>query len=170
MAALGAQLVYDSPEGRVSGQIVEVELYRRDDPASHSFRPMTARTEPLFGPAGTIYIYFTYGMHYCLNIVLGDGQALLIRAVEPLEGIELMKQRRKTDVVKNLCNGPAKLVQAFGIPNSLNGGNFARGPLRLELGKTVLADQVVAAPRIGISKATDKLWRFYVKDNPFVSR
>jgi len=169
---LGAKLVFDSPKGRVSGRIVEVEAYDQTDPASHSFKPKTARTAALFGPPGTIYIYFIYGVHYCLNVVtgrMGKGDALLIRALEPLEGIELMKQRRGTQDSKKLCNGPAKLVQALGIPATLNGGNYFSGPLRLEMGERVPAANIAAAPRIGISKATDKPWRFYITDSPFVS-
>lgn len=166
---LGTQLVYDSPEGRVSGRIVEVEAYRADDPASHSFRPVTTRTKALFGPPGTIYIYFIYGIHYCINIVLGNGQALLIRAVEPLEGIELMRWHRGIDDIKKLCNGPAKLVQAFGIPKEFNNHNFLAGPLRLEKSEKVPLSCIMTAPRIGISKATDKLWRFYIKNSPFIS-
>ncbi len=166
---LGTKLVYDSPKGRVSGLIVEVEAYRADDPASHSFRPATARTKALFGPPGTIYIYFIYGVHYCINIVLGNGQALLIRAVEPQEGIGLMRRHRGLDNIKKLCNGPAKLVQAFGIPKELNGSSFLHGPLHLEAGKRLPIERIATIPRVGISKATDKLWRFYSTDNSFVS-
>lgn len=167
---LGAKLVYDSPEGRMAGTIVEVEAYRPDDEASHSFRPMSSRTEALFGPPGTIYIYFIYGVHYCINVVLGNGEALLIRAVEPTERIELMRQRRGTHDIKKLCSGPAKLVQAFAIPKSFNGKSFLKGPLRIEAGLPVDPDKIFAAPRIGITKAAEKPWRFYVKDSPFVSR
>jgi DNA-3-methyladenine glycosylase len=166
---LGMRLVYDSPQGRMAGIIVEVEAYRQDDPASHSFRPRTPRTEALFGPPGTVYIYFIYGLHYCINIVLGNAQALLIRAVEPTEGIEFMQRRRDQQDIKKLCNGPAKLVQAFGIPKTVNGTTFFTGPVRLEEGRRIPANQIVAGPRIGISKATDKHWRFYAKESPFVS-
>lgn len=166
---LGAKLVYDSPEGRIAGRIVEVEAYRPDDEASHSFRPKSTRTEALFGPPGTIYIYFIYGIHNCINIVLGNGEALLIRAIEPTEGVELMRRHRGIENVKKLCNGPAKLVQAFDIPKSFNGKSFLEGPLRIEEGAAVDAEIIVAAPRIGITKATEKPWRFYIKDSPFVS-
>lgn len=170
---LGAKLIHDSPQGRTAGRIVEVEAYNQDDPASHSFRPMSTRTAPMFGPAGGIYIYFIYGMHYCLNIVTGAegrGEALLIRALEPLEGLELMQRRRGTTNLKQLCSGPAKLVQAMGIPVSLSGGSFFDGPLLLELSPALPPNTVAISPRIGISKAIDNPWRFYIKDSPFVSK
>lgn len=160
---LGARLVYDSPEGRVIGRIVEVEVYTRDDPASHSYKPMTKRTEALFGPLGTIYIYFIYGKHYCLNLVMGNGEALLIRAVEPTEGVELMRARRKVKNDRHLCDGPAKLVEAFGISVSLNGASFAEGPLRIEFGDRVPEAAIEAGPRIGISKGVETMWRFCLR-------
>ena len=157
---LGARLLYDSPEGRVSGRIVEVEAYTRDDLASHSYKPMTKRTEALFDGLGTIYIYFIYGKHYCLNLVLGDGEALLIRAVEPIEGIALMRARRGINDDRHLCDGPAKVVEAFGIPASLNGERFNEGPLRIELGGQVPMSAVTVGPRVGISKGVEAMWRF----------
>lgn len=170
---LGSILRYQSPQGNVvSGQIVEVEAYRQDDPASHSFRPVSVRTQPLFESAGSIYMYFIYGIHYCLNIVTGpkgQGEALLIRALQPLEGLDVMRRHRKQTDPRALCSGPAKLVQALGLPKTLNGGSFLKDPLRLELQSALDPAIIAAVPRIGISKATDKLWRFCIKDSPFLS-
>ena len=125
----------------------------------------------MFRPAGTIYVYFTYGMHYCLNIVTGmegHGQGVLLRALEPVDGIDIMKSRRGMDEKLNLTNGPAKLVTAMGITKSANGTRIQEGPITLLPG--IVPERVVQAPRIGISKAVDLPWRFYVADNPYVFR
>lgn len=168
---LGYKLSHRSPEGLTSGYIVEVEAYTQDDPASHTYKGETIRNGAMFKRAGTVYIYFTYGMHYCMNIVAsvpGRGEALLIRALEPVGGIELMKQRRRLDDVRQLTNGPAKLVQAMGIPKTLNGTHILDGPLYLESGFTPM--RIERSPRIGIKRATDLPWRFTVGGNPYVSR
>lgn len=166
---LGWTLVYASPSGKISGRIVEVEAYTEDDPAAHSYRGKTERNKSLFEQGGTVYIYFTYGMHYCLNIAVGpkgSGQGVLIRAVEPVEGIDIMQRNRnKKD---NLTSGPAKLMQAFGIPKSLNGTSIFDGPLRLMPGKA--PGQVIATERIGIKKGQKALWRFYDAESPHLSR
>ncbi len=171
---LGYKLIHETPAGRLSGYIVETEAYSMEDPASHSFRGHTPRTAPMFGAAGTIYVYFTYGMHYCFNIVTGPkghGQAVLIRAIEPLEGIEIMQRNRARGLTLSkyqLTNGPAKAAQALGITAALSGTTIWDGPLRLEAGFE--PEQIVQTTRVGITKAVDQPWRFYIQDNPYVSR
>jgi DNA-3-methyladenine glycosylase len=151
-------------------KIVETEAYDQSDAASHSYKGRTPRTDIMFGPAGHLYVYFTYGMHYCCNIVTGvegEGSAVLIRAVEPLEGTEFMQVNRPTSGVE-LTNGPAKLCQALAIDKHLNGHDLSRAPLKLNL-QPPEHRRVVQTTRIGISKDKDRLWRFYLKDNPYVS-
>lgn len=170
---LGAQLIYDTPEGRVSGIIVETEAYTAEDAASHSFKGQTERNKMMFGPAGHAYIYFTYGMHYCFNVVtglVGAGEAVLIRALEPLEGIEIMKRNRKRDDLLQLTNGPAKLVQALGITKDQNGADLRTGKLRVEGTSAMQNNQITYASRIGIKQDTHRLWRFYITQNPYVSK
>lgn len=153
-------------------RIVEVEAYHQTDAASHSFKGKTQRTEVMFGPAGYLYVYFTYGMHYCCNIVVGkegDGTAVLIRAVEPIEGWEALEARRHTDG-HSLTNGPAKLCQALGITRELNGHDLHDEPLKLYLKPRLPFQEIVTTTRVGISKDKARLWRFYIKDNPYVSK
>lgn len=167
---LGHKLTHHSPEGVTSGYIVEVEAYTQDDPASHTYKGETIRNAAMFKDAGTIYVYFTYGMHFCMNIVAsppGRGEALLIRALEPVEGVELMVRRRGMDDVLQLTNGPAKLVQAMGITKYFDGTSIHDGPVSLEPGFT--PRRVQTSPRIGIKKATELPWRFFVADSQFVS-
>jgi len=168
---LGWKLIHNSPEGVTAGYIVETEAYTMEDPASHTFGGPTKRNAAMFEEAGTIYVYFTYGMHYCVNIVTGQkghGQAVLLRALEPADGIELMKQRRGTQISERLTNGPAKLVQAMGISKEQYGKHLTTGTLRLEPGVT--PSGIVQTTRIGIKKAIDQPWRFYVAGNRFVSK
>ncbi|MDP3727967.1 MAG: DNA-3-methyladenine glycosylase [bacterium] len=168
---LGMYLIHESPEGKTIGKIVETEAYLWNDPAAHSFRGKTMRNSPMFGKPGTAYVYFTYGMHYCFNVVtanVGIGEAVLIRALEPIEGIELMKKRRKREDLYNLCNGPAKLVQAMGISKEHNTHFLLHKPLYLEERKKEMFS-IVKKTRIGISLAKNKLFRFYIKGNDFVS-
>jgi DNA-3-methyladenine glycosylase len=162
-------------QGVAKLKIVEVEAYHQSDPASHSYRGLTARTAPMFESAGHVYVYFTYGMHYALNIVTGpkgSGQAVLIRAGEPTEGIELMKSNRATDDLYNLANGPGKLAQALGITSTeLSGKILNTSSIYLEPPKhTVKLEDIGVSPRIGITKATDLPWRFYLKGNPYVTK
>lgn len=161
-------------EGVICGRIVEVEAYTQGDSASHSFKGKTLRNSPIFGDAGNAYIYFTYGMHYCLNIVngkVGQGEAVLIRALEPLLGIELMKLNRKTNEVYNLTNGPAKLMQALGIPKDLNGSSLLNGSnLQLKIPRDGQAFEIIADKRIGITRSKENLWRFYIKDSPYIRK
>ncbi len=160
-------------DGRVARvRIVETEAYDQADVASHSYRGETERTKVMFGHAGHLYVYFTYGMHYCANVVTGTkghGAAVLIRAVEPLVGVALIEERRgKTGVATT--NGPAKLCQALGIDSRLNGHDLRGGELRLVAHPPLLAHAITQTTRIGISQGKDVPWRFYVTESPFVSR
>lgn len=169
-ALLGCELVHESSDGITAGTIVEVEAYRQDDPASHSFGGKTKRNEVMFGPGGHAYIYFTYGMHYCFNVVAGEegfAEGVLIRALEPTQGIELMQKRRRTALLTNLCSGPAKLVQAMGLQPAQNGVSVISPTLHLVPRRE--APAILASPRIGITKATDTPWRFFIAGNRFVS-
>lgn len=172
-ALLGWDLAHSTAEGEVSGYIVETEAYHQDDPASHTYMGKTLRNSAMFGPAGTIYVYFTYGMHHCVNIVSGKegvGEGILIRALEPKADIELMKQRRGMNNLTQLTNGPAKLVQALGITPLHNATTFGTGDLRLRPGIALQQSDIATGPRIGISKATEELSRFYIKNSHFVSK
>lgn len=171
---LGKILVYESEDGICQGKIVETEAYHQSDPASHTYRGMTPRNAVMFGEPGHAYVYFTYGMHYCLNTAAaeaGTGAGVLLRAVEPLRGIEIMQARRRTTIPTNLCSGPGKLTQAFGITAAHNGISLFSPPLFiLDAHQELRSEQIVAAPRVGITKATEKPWRFYIKDNKYISR
>jgi DNA-3-methyladenine glycosylase len=172
---LGRVLVRNLSDGaRLAGRIVETEAYREDDPASHSFRGRTGRTEVMFGRAGLLYVYFTYGMHFCMNVVTGlegEGSAVLLRAVEPLEGVGHMARGRGVDDPRLLCAGPARLCQAFGVGRELNGTDLvAEGILHVERGQPVGDDDVLVGPRVGIRAGVDQPWRFSVRGSPFVSR
>lgn len=168
---LGTVLSHTTPEGRVSGRIVEVEAYHQDDPASHTFKGQTVRNASMFKPAGHLYVYFTYGMHWCANVVAGKagtGEGILIRALEPLEGLELMSKRRGTSNPRLLCSGPARTAQAMGITKSQDGA-WLGGP-DLTLVGHPYGGPVAQGPRIGISVGTEPHWRFWVPDSPFLSR
>jgi DNA-3-methyladenine glycosylase len=172
-ALLGAVIEHRSPEGLTSGRIVETEAYLCDDPACHAHRGETPRNKPMFGPPGRAYVYFIYGMHRCFNVVTGPegrGEAVLIRALEPLRGLDLMRRRRGIEDARQLCNGPAKLVQALGIGPEHNGTHLLRGPLRLLADNGFEGGPVGAAPRVGISVAVDLPLRFYFRENPWVSK
>ena len=168
---LGCILERDIDGQKVRVRIVETEAYDQSDAASHSYNGRTPRTDVMFGPAGFLYVYFTYGMHYCCNVVVGKegvGSAVLIRAVEPLVHEEILERRRGGKTGVELTNGPAKTCQALGIDKSLNGHNLERTPLKLIL-TNLTHVSIVTTTRIGIRKAADIPWRFYIKDNPFVS-
>ena len=155
-------------DGRIlRGRITEVEAYDQTDAASHSYRGKTERTAVMFGPAGYLYVYFTYGMHYCCNIVVGEkgyGAAVLIRAIEPLGGEDVMLANRHGRGGAELSNGPAKLCQAFGIDKRLNGHDLRTAPLRLIPADPTPPQHIIATPRIGISQAKDVLWRFMLTE------
>ncbi|HTK39660.1 MAG TPA: DNA-3-methyladenine glycosylase [Patescibacteria group bacterium] len=145
------------------GKIIEVEAYDQSDVASHSYRGQTPRNAVMFGPAGYLYVYFTYGMHYCCNVVVGHtghGSAVLIRALQPLAGEDIMLQHRDGRGGQELTNGPAKLCQALSIDKALNGHDLSMQPLRLIQKEPVDETHILATPRIGISRGKDALWRF----------
>ena len=172
---LGCYISRTTSAGKLKLMIVETEAYRQDDPASHSFRGLTPRTEPMFQAGGRLYIYFTYGLHYCLNIVVGPkavGEAVLIRAAQPLEGQEIMRSNRGINDLVKLANGPAKLTQAMGIKDTALSGKFlGKSTVLLESSQLKLSDeQIISGPRIGIRRGQDSPWRFYIKNNPYVSR
>jgi DNA-3-methyladenine glycosylase len=171
---LGAVLEHRTAEGVVRGRIVETEAYLGPhDPACHAAAGLTARTRTLHGPPGTAYVYFIYGMHWCFNAVTreeGHGSAVLIRALEPSSGLDLMRRRRGVDRDVDLTSGPARLCDAFGIAGAQNGVRLDRGPLRILRGVEVPDEDVVISPRIGIRKAAEWPLRFHLRGNPFVSR
>ena len=160
--------------GLSAGRIVEVESYHQEEPACHAFIGPRPRTEVLFGPPGFAYVYRSYGIHALLNAVAEDdgvGAAVLIRAIEPLEGIELMRARRGVSRDLDLTNGPGKLTEALGIGLELNGADLERGPIRIEPRPAdTRPPKTVLGPRIGITKATDLPWRFCDATSHFVSR
>jgi DNA-3-methyladenine glycosylase len=172
---LGRILVRKVGDGRLlAARIVEAEAYQEDDPASHSFRGRTNRTEVMFGPPGHAYVYFTYGMHHCMNVVTGstgEGSAVLLRAAEPLEGREEMARRRGTNDPRALCSGPGRLCQALGIDRADNGLDLVRGRLLWLLeGAPVAPSTISVGPRVGITSGTERPWRFSVQGDRFVSR
>jgi DNA-3-methyladenine glycosylase len=170
---LGQLLVRRLPEVTLVGRIVECEAYQEDDPASHSYRGLTSRTEVMFGRPGHLYVYFTYGMHYCMNVVTGtrgEGSAVLLRAVEPLDGVDWMRERRGIADVRSLCRGPARLTRAYGIGRADNGMDLVDGrDLFVAAGKPIPGDRLGVGSRVGIRLATQRLWRFFELGNPFVS-
>jgi DNA-3-methyladenine glycosylase len=164
----------------LSGRIVEVEAYDGSvDEASHSFNGKTKRNEVMFGGGGYLYVYFTYGMHFCVNVVTGnlnDGKAILIRGIEPVDGISLMKfNRYGKDIISqkefyNITNGPAKIAQAFRIGRNENGIDLTGNDIFLLDAPGIPDHFIECTTRIGIKKSVDLPWRYYIKDNPFVSR
>ena len=171
---LGKCLVRVTEEGKMVSRIAEVEAYRgADDPASHAFRGLTPRNAPMYGEPGHAYIYFTYGNHYCLNITAeraGTPGAVLLRAVQPIEGVRLMMRFRPNVPGVELTNGPGKLTKALAIDKSLNqqdmttyGPLFVTDPARVDL-------EIWCSTRIGIKDGQNKRWRFFIRGNPYVSR
>lgn len=173
---LGCMLVRKIDGQRLAGRIVETEAYLgREDAASHAYRGPTARNRAMFGPPGHAYVYLIYGVHHCLNVVTGpkeEGQAVLIRALEPLAGLESMRARRGRRALQDLCSGPGKLCQAFAIDRSLDGHDLMAGVgLWLEAGPPP-ATSILAGPRVGVrgdGLALQRPWRFYLQGNPHVS-
>jgi DNA-3-methyladenine glycosylase len=164
---IGCELLIDA----VGGRIVECEAYARDDPASHAFSGPTPRNASMFGPAGRIYVYRSYGIHWMLNIVCGAqegaGEAVLIRALEPTTGLEQMRARRGREPLVELCRGPGRLGQALAVGPGLDGERIGAG--RIELRPAPPPGPVVQTPRIGISRAQDLPWRFLLAGSPYVS-
>jgi DNA-3-methyladenine glycosylase len=160
--------------GEAAGVIVETEAYHHSEPASHAYVGLTARTSTLYGPPGIAYVYFSYGIHALLNAVCepeGEGAAVLIRALEPLDGIEVMRARRGVKRLDELCSGPGKLTQALGVGLSLNATSLLDGPIRIEpppAGRA--APELDVGRRIGITKAAELPWRFSARSNRHVSR
>lgn len=177
---LGYTFIHESEAGKAAGIIVETEAYLQDDPACHAYRKKSVRNAPMFGKAGTIYVYQIYGMHFCINISTHQedvGEAVLIRALEPTEGLELMEERRlkhsKLSQMKpkDLCSGPGKLVQAMGIHKHMNDWHILDSDLKIIPPKIQIFDnEIITTTRIGITQGADLPYRFYVKGNKFVSK
>lgn len=170
---LGCFLVRTHEHGQTLVRIVETEAYHQSDAASHSYKGRTPRTDVMFGPAGRLYVYFTYGMHYCMNVVTGpegEGSAVLIRAVEPLEGWEYIHLNRSGLPDVQTTNGPAKACKALQIDKLHNGHDLEKPPLELIMQPQTADEKIIQTTRVGISQAQDKPWRFYIADNPFVSK
>jgi DNA-3-methyladenine glycosylase len=164
---IGATLLVDG----VGGMIVEVEAYDHEDPAAHGFRGRTARNAVMFGPAGHAYVYLIYGLYWCLNFVCeGEGvpNAVLIRALEPTDGIPVMRRRRKVHDLRLLCSGPGRLCQALGITRVQDGLALDRRPFRLTARPRDVP--IAVGPRIGITKAVDKPWRYGLAGSPYLSK
>ena len=169
---LGCELVREIDGRTIRVKIVETEAYDQYDEASHAFRGRTVRNAAMFRAAGHLYVYFTYGMHYCCNIVCGQdgfGSGALIRAVEPLEGVDVIGKHRGTTGA-NATNGPGKACQALGIDLTLSGHDLSDPPLRLIKKPELPPEAIVTAKRIGISRAVHELRRFYIAHNQYVSK
>jgi DNA-3-methyladenine glycosylase len=155
----------------VGGVIVEVEAYDHEDPAAHSYRGQTARNASMFGPPGHAYVYRSYGIHWCLNLVCeeeGSAAAVLLRALEPTRGLDRMRARRALDADRLLCSGPGRLCQALGVTREHDRLPLDRPPF--ELRERPGPVELVAAPRIGISRAAERPWRYCLSGSPFLSR
>ncbi len=164
---IGATLLFDG----IGGRIVEVEAYHHTDPAAHSYRGPTERNVVMFGPPGYVYVYRSYGIHWCVNLVCepaGSASAVLLRAIEPTAGLATMRRRRGLADERLLCAGPGRLCEALGITRKQNGFALDAPPFAL-FGRQGTVE-VVAGPRIGITKAADKPWRYGLKGSPFLSK
>lgn len=177
---LGKILVHNTPDGVLSGIIVEVEAYGGiEDAASHASKGKTERNNVMFRAGGAFYVYFTYGSHYCCNVVTGkdgEGEAVLIRALEPLQGIDTMRVNRNlTDAANRkelllISNGPGKLCQALGITKEQNGLSLEEDRVYITEGLRIKPENICTSERVGITKAVELPWRFYIKDNVYVSK
>jgi len=164
---IGASLMVNG----AGGTIVEVEAYHHTDPAAHSYRGQTPRNAVMFGPPGFAYVYRSYGIHWCLNFVCeeaGSASAILIRALEPAEGLSAMQRRRKLPEARDLCSGPGKLCEALGVTIKHNGLPLDRPPF--ELRARTVTPEIVVGPRIGITKAVEHPWRYGLKGSRFLSK
>jgi DNA-3-methyladenine glycosylase len=170
---LGRLLIRHLGEVTLVARIVETEAYEEGDPASHSYRGRTARTEVMFGEPGHLYVYFTYGMHHCMNVVTGrdgEGSAVLLRAAEPILGLDAMRRRRGVEDPERLLAGPARLTQALDVERALNGADLVAGrELVVARGRPIESGRVVVGRRVGIRVGLDRPWRFAVRDSRFVS-
>ncbi len=174
-ALLGAVLIRELPQGRVAGRIIETEAYTQDDPACHAVRLLpdggtirrqTQRNASMFGPPGHAYVYFTYGNHFMLNVVTqptGVPEAVLIRALEPLQGLDIMAQLRGVTDPRAFTSGPGKLCKALGIDGALDGHDLSCSPLQLVRGEVISDERVMVTPRIGITRGVELPWRFCVR-------
>lgn len=171
---LGCILVHRSADGQVTGMIVETEAYGQDDPGSHAFRRQTPRNAPMFEEPGYAYVYLTYGMHHCLNAVTdmpGVAGAVLIRAVQPVDGVGLMKARRGDVKDLDLARGPGRLTRAFGITLEQNRSDLTGGALFVCAGERLPYQLIDHSPRIGLGDKQDgRPWRAFVRNSPYVSR
>jgi DNA-3-methyladenine glycosylase len=182
---LGKYFIRRIGKNLLIGKIVEVEAYRSNDPASHSFHGKTDRNSVMFGEGGHLYVYFTYGMHFCANIATGKegiGEAVLIRALEPITGIDIMTKNRSGStkslnlkslnhkILINLTNGPAKLCQAFNISKKENGSDLTNSSIIIAQGERILSRSIERSSRIGINVGVEKKWRFFIKGNSWVSK
>jgi DNA-3-methyladenine glycosylase len=164
---IGVELLVDG----VGGTIVEVEAYQPDDPASHAYRGRTARNGAMFGPPGHAYVYLSHGIHWCLNFVCGPGlyaSAVLVRALEPTRGVEIMAGRRGLDNARLLCSGPGRLCQALGVTREHDGRPLDRAPF--ELHAAAGRPELAVGPRIGLTKAADLPWRYGLAGSRYLSR
>jgi DNA-3-methyladenine glycosylase len=171
---LGRILVRILPDGtRLVARLVEVEAYGPKDPASHAYGGPTPRNLVMFGPPGRLYVYFTYGMHFCSNVVTGrdgEGSAVLLRAAEPIEGLEVMTANRGVDVLNRLCGGPGRLTQAFGIGRPENGVDLVRDrSLHLRAGEPVRPGRIARSTRVGVNVGIEPRWRFFERGSAYVS-
>ena len=166
---VGCGLFYDG----CGGTIVEAESYERDDPACHAYVGLTPRTETLFGPPGRAYVYLSYGIHALLNAVAepeGVAAAVLIRALQPTADVEAMRERRGERPDSDLCSGPGKLTEALGIGLDLNGADLDAEPFELRARPAGWGGEIVTGPRVGITKAVERPWRYCLAGSPYVSR
>ncbi len=161
---IGATLLVDG----VGGRIVELEAYDRTDPAAHSFRGLTTRNAAMFGPPGHAYVYRSYGVHWCLNVVCADASAALIRALEPTHGLAAMRERRGLDETRLLCSGPGRLCQALGVTRAHDGLALDAPPFELRARAT--EPEIATAARIGVTQAADLQWRYVEAGSRFLSR
>ncbi len=172
---LGRTLVRGLPDGeRLAGRIVETEAYEPGDPASHGSRRRTAFNDTMFGPPGRLYVYFTYGNHWMMNAVTrprGQASAVLLRAVEPIEGLERMATHRGRTLATDLCSGPGKLTKALAVDRELDGTDLVRGTgVWIEVGAPLRPEAIGTGIRVGVSDGLDRPWRFTERGNVFVSR
>jgi DNA-3-methyladenine glycosylase len=171
---LGRILVRILPDGtRLAARLVEVEAYGPKDPASHAYRGPTPRNLVMFGPPGRLYVYFTYGMHFCSNVVTGQngvGSAVLLRAAEPIEGLDVMAANRGVEIANRLCGGPGRLTQAFGVGRAENGVDLVRdGSLHLRAGDPVAPHRIARTTRVGVNVGIEPRWRFFERGSGYVS-